>query len=92
MLFPLFHQMTIKKNPSRLASLWLGCTAPIFNLPITFWKFVMRPIIVGTGGFIVWNVMFFVMGLFGYASTKNVSPPTVEFVVRPGSPLEENHF
>lgn len=92
MLFPFFHQMTFKKNPNYLASLWLGFTAPVLNLPITIWKFILRPIIVGVGGFIMWNILFFFAGLFGYASGKNTTPATVLHVIVPGSPMEENHF
>ena len=53
----------------RLFSLFVGITAPLFNLPLMVWYFMLKPVLVGFSIIVQFWFQSWVYGIAGYVSS-----------------------
>lgn len=73
MWFPYMHQISVRKNPSYLNSLFIGLTAPLLNIWVVLFVAILVPLVRG-----IWaalSVLFWVpiMGVMGLLVSDDIT-------------------
>lgn len=78
-LFPEQHQFVAGriKGSSYLSSVWIGCTAPLLNLPLMLWRGVVKPPILGLVLIVQFFVLAMIAGFRGQAHGFVIDIPSI---------------
>jgi hypothetical protein len=81
--FPQPHQLMIGPTDGTpyLHSLWVGLTAPLFNLPVMLWHLVLLPIITGLTAIVKFFFVTAIAGVRGQAHGFDISAPVESLTV-----------
>lgn len=71
--FPLTHQMIVRRNNNYLRSVWIGFTAPIFNLPANVFNLILMPLFTAIKVLVISMVVFPLCGLFGALDAEEIT-------------------